>query len=66
MESFSEAYLRAMAARQGLTVTREGHDVDGLDVVIAAHGYVEHEGRRGGHQSPRLGVQLKCSNTTYP
>jgi len=56
MESFSEAYMRAMAARQGLTVTREDQDVDGLDVVIAAHGYVEHEGRRGEQRSPRLGV----------
>jgi hypothetical protein len=66
MESFSEAYLRALAAHQGLSVVREVHDVDGLDVVLAAHGYVEHEGRQGRRRSPRLGVQLKCSGRYEP
>ena len=66
MEAFSEAYLRALAAREGLSVTRDANDVDGIDVVIAARGYVQHEGRRGGRRSPRLGVQLKCSGRHEP
>lgn len=66
MESFGEAYLRAVAARQGLSVIRDAHDVDGIDVVVAARGFVEHDGRRGTQRSPRLGMQLKCSGRYEP
>jgi Domain of unknown function (DUF4365) len=66
MESFSEAYVRGMAAREGLSVIREAHDVDNIDIVIAAYGHVEHEGQRSRGCSPRIGVQLKCSGRYEP
>ena len=66
MESFSEAYLRALAACEGFSVSREAQDVESVDVVVAAHGRVEHEGRKSSRRSPRLGVQLKCSARHEP
>lgn len=66
MERFSEAYVRALAAAEGLSVVREEDDVDGIDLTSVARGLVEHDGRRGARRSPRLAIQLKCSHRHRP
>lgn len=65
-EGFSEAYLRALAASQGVSVIREENDFDGIDLALAARGYVTYQGQRSSLRSPRLGVQLKCSSKHQP
>lgn len=50
-EALSEAYLRALAAAAGYTVSKPSIDVDGVDLTIDA----------GGDFRPRLDVQLKAS-----
>ncbi|MCX4245707.1 DUF4365 domain-containing protein [Paraliomyxa miuraensis] len=66
MERFSEAYLRALAAAEGLSVVREEDDVDGVDFMVAARGLLGPAAGRVLRRSPRLAIQLKCSQRHQP
>ena len=61
MENFSEAYVRALAASQGLSVGRDEDDYDSVDLTLSAKGSVMHGGVAGAAASPRVLMQLKCT-----
>lgn len=54
-EQFSEAYVRAVAAVAGYAVYRPEVDDDSVDLGLAARG------GGGSRRSPRLEMQLKCT-----
>ncbi len=60
MEDMSEAYLRALCAINGFSVSRPNHDNDGYDVQIECSGTINPSGIVA---SPRLEVKLKASYT---
>lgn len=58
MEDVSEAYVRALCAVNGYSITKSNHDNDGYDIVIECKGQVASDSLR---YSPMVQVQLKAS-----
>ena len=58
MEDMSEAYLRALCAANGYSITRDNHDDDGCDVLVSCKGKVAPDSVLS---STRVGIQLKSS-----
>ncbi|MBL4685301.1 MAG: DUF4365 domain-containing protein [Nannocystaceae bacterium] len=64
--NFSHAYVDAMAAAVGFSVERWTDDYDSIDVTIKATGRVEHSGKLSTGRSPKLDLQLKCTDAVSP
>ncbi|MCB9712725.1 MAG: DUF4365 domain-containing protein [Myxococcales bacterium] len=60
--NFSHAYLDAIAASVGFSVERWTDDFDSIDVTIK----VEHSGKVSAGRSPKLDLQLKCTDAFAP
>lgn len=65
-ENFSLAYVRAIAAACGFSVSSLDDDYDSVDALISATGIVEWNGRISTGRSPCLAVQVKCTHATKP
>ena len=59
-EQFSQAYVRAITAVAGFTLTKPDVDDDSVDFTIA------HRGGHGTTRLPRLDLQLKCTGSVPP
>lgn len=59
MEDMSEAYVRALCAVNGFSVTKANHDNDGVDITIHCKGDVVPDSK---WHSPSLDIQLKSSS----
>jgi hypothetical protein len=59
-EQFSSAYLRAIAAVAGYSLSQPSVDDDSIDFTISGRG------RSGSIYSPRLDLQLKCQMNDTP
>lgn len=60
MEDMSEAYLRALCAANGFSITRSTHDNEGWDVIISCKDKVDADSI---YFCPKVEVQLKSSYT---
>lgn len=58
MEDVSEAYVRALCAVNGYSITKSNHDNDGYDIEVECKGQVASDSLR---YSPMVQMQLKAS-----
>ena len=58
MEDVSEAYVRALCAVNGYSLTKSNHDNDGYDIEVECKGQVASDSLR---YSPMVQMQLKAS-----